>query len=485
MLKDFEAYFMPYPYMISKTQPYQHQADAVARYLTQDYGALFCEMGTGKTKIMLDILQNSPEESGVLVAAPNGLHLNWYYKEIPTHISEEAIPHYAAYCWKGRPTSKKAKKAWEAFLTCDAPYKFFLINVEALRTAAGYDHAYAFLRSLDHSSFVIDESTCIKNPKAAQTKACMKLSALATRRWILNGTPITQGPMDLFSQCKFLHKDSIPYKTYTAFKGTFAIEQVMTMGPRSFRKIVGYQQLERLTREISHFSLKLDKKDCLDLPEKVWTEHIVEPTPEQTKAYAEMKNLCLTQMESGEISSTTTALTKILRLHQILTGFITDDEGNIHHLPNNRISALKQLAESGQPLVIFCAYRANIDQIKDTLGAETCAEYHGGSTKEQRTQAVSDFQEGRKQFFLATSAGAKGITLTRASTTVYYSCNYSLETRLQSQDRIHRIGQRSSCTYVDLVTPGTIDSMILEKLNAKKDLSDSVLDDLKNMIVEA
>ena len=419
------------------------------------------------------------------MTAPNGLHLNWHYKEVPTHVSPEALPGYLSYCWKGPPKSKKGKALWTKFLEVKDGFKFLFINVEALRTKNGFEHAQAFLKSLKHTHFVVDESTCIKNPKAAQTKACMKLGDMADRRWILNGTPITQGPMDLYSQCKFLSKDTIPYKTYTAFKGTFAIEQVMTMGPRSFRKIVGYQQLERLTKEISHFSLKLDKDDCLDLPEKVWSERIVELTPEQQVAYKQMKDLCLAQLESGEISSTTTALTKILRLHQILTGFLTDDDGNIHYIPNNRISALEQLAATGTPLVIFCAYRENIRAIREALGADKCAEYHGGSTKDERTQAVADFQEGNKQFFLGTSAAAKGITLTRSSTTVYYSCNYSLETRLQSQDRIHRIGQTNRCTYIDLVTPGTIDSMILEKLAQKKDLSDLVLDDLKEIVKSA
>lgn len=461
--------------------PYEHQLQAYRRFKKETYGALFCEMGTGKSRIILDVVQNGPPSS-TLIAAPNGLHLNWFHSEMPKHV----VIDYEAYCWKGKPTSKKAKAELEAFMGSDVPYKFFLINVEALRTKTGFEPSEAFLKAHDTTNFIIDESTCIKNPKAIQTKNCLKLAKLADRRWILNGTPITQGPLDLFSQCKFLGKDTIPYSSYTAFKAQFAIETVMTMQNRSFRKITGYRQLDRLTNEIRPFSLLLKKKDCLDLPEKTFTTEVIDLTIEQQRVYTDIKDLCMTQLASGEIVSTTIALTKLVKLHQILTGFVIDDEGNVTDLPNNRINRLLQIAETKKPLVVFCAYRHNVQQVTRALanafGDEKVVSYYGDTTRTERTNAVQRFQDGEADFFIGTSAAAKGLTLHRADTMVYYSNTYSLETRLQSQDRIHRIGQKNECTYIDLVTPNSIDQMILGALHNKKDLASTVLDDLVDVL---
>lgn len=467
--------------MISKLPPFQHQIDSFNRFHGKEYGALFLTMGLGKTRIVLDLIQND-QTSGALVTAPNGLHLNWEAIEIPKHVACETN----VYCWKGTPKSQKALHEIEYFLErCKSANElhFFLINIEALRTVAGFKWASEFQEAVGHHHMVIDESTCIKNPKAQVTKATMKLGAKASKRWILNGTPVTQGPLDLFSQCKFLSKDSIPYRSYTAFKATFAEEQLITMQNRSFRKIVGYRNIERLTSEIDPFSLRLEKEDCLDLPSKTFITRHVEMTPEQLKAYAQMKNLCMAQLESGEIASVTMALTKLLRLHQITTGFFTDDEGNTTLLKNNRIQALLDVAETTKKLVIFCAYKENVMQatraLAEMFGDKSVVTYTGATGKDERTSAVAEFQNNEEvRFFIGTSAAAKGLTLHAASTMVYYSCNYSLETRLQSQDRIHRIGQENKCTYVDLVSPSTVDEKILEAIIAKREIAKSVLDDL-------
>ena len=258
------------------------------------------------------------------------------------------------------------------------------------------------------------------------------------------------------------------------------------MQNRSFRKIIGHQQLDRLAAEISPFSLRLLKEECLDLPEKVFVKHVVEMTKEQSQAHEQLKNLCMTQLESGEIVSVQLALTKLMKLHHILTGFIKDDDGVVHPLPNNRANAVLQIAESSQPLVIFCAYRENVRMVAEALrtqyGADSVVEYTGGTTGPDRTRAVERFQKGEAQFFIGTSAAAKGLTLHAASHMVYFSNNFSLETRLQSQDRIHRIGQSKKCTYTDIVIPGSADMHILERLLQKKELSDTVLDDIKSLL---
>lgn len=469
--------------MIYKTKPFQHQEDAVRRFVDSPYGALLCEMGTGKTKIVLDIVQNSKDNIDVVVVAPNGLHHNWFVNEIPTHFAKEAD----VFCWKGPIKTQKRKKEFARFVNNPQKTRIFLINVEALRTTAGYTTCDQFLdSSTSECHMIVDESTCIKNPKALQTKRVLKLSEKTNRRWILNGTPITQSPLDLFSQCRFLSKDAIPYNTYTAFKHAFAIETVMTMGSRAFRKVIGYQNLEQLTKILEPFSLRIEKKDCLDLPDKTFVKQAVELHPKQERVYNSMKNDCLALLEGGELVTSTLALTKIVKLHQILTGFVTDDEGTEHPIDNNRIAALMQIAETTKPLVVFCAYKFNVVQIKKELEKQfpdsKVVSYTGDDSNSVRNEGVRQFQNGEADFFLATSAAAKGLTLHRASTMVYYSNNYSLETRLQSQDRIHRIGQNNKCTYIDLVVPKTVDEGILSRLKEKKELSSMVLDDLIEII---
>lgn len=469
--------------MIYKTKPFKHQEDAVRRFKDAPYGALFCEMGTGKTKMVLDIIQNSEEIVDVVVIAPNGLHHNWVINEIPTHFAKDV----EMFCWKGPIKTKKARQEFARFIKPVDKCRIFLINVEALRTATGFETTNKFLDSTRHEvHMIVDESTCIKNPKAMQTKRVLKLSEKANCKWVLNGTPITQSPLDLFSQCKFLHPRALPYPTYTAFKHAFAVETTMTMGSRSFRKVIGYQNLDTLTKLLEPFSLRIEKKDCLDLPDKTFTRVAVEMTAEQRRIYKTMKDDCLALLDSGSLVTTTLALTRIVKLHQIITGFVTDDEGTEHPIDNNRIAALMQIAETTKPLVVFCAYRHNVRSVCEALaeeyGADKVVAFSGNESSNQRNEAIRRFQEGEADFFIGTSAAAKGLTLHRASTMVYYSNNYSLETRLQSQDRIHRIGQDSKCTYIDLVVPQTVDDAILKRLEQKKELSSMVLDDLIEII---
>lgn len=469
--------------MIYKTKPFLHQKNAVERFVDKEYGALFCEMGTGKTKIILDVIQNAGLINDVVVIAPNGLHHNWATNEIPRHFSKDVD----VFCWSGPIKSKKKKLEFNGFLNKDTKTRMLLINIEALRTSAGYETTDKFLNSsIRTKHIIIDESTCIKNPKAIQTKKVLKLAEKANCRWILNGTPITQGPLDLFSQCRFLSKDALPFTTYTAFKHKFAIETTMSMGQRSFKKIIGYQNVEELTKLLEPFSLRLEKKDCLDLPDKVFSTISVELEPEQEQMYQRMKNDCIIELESGNIVTATMALTQLIKLHQILTGFVVTDDGETISLKNNRVRMLLQIAETSGPLVIFCAYKQNVKQLAEALslkyGQDSVVVYSGDTPSNKRSEAVERFQSGNAQFFIGTSAAAKGLTLHRASTMVYYSNNYSLETRLQSQDRIHRIGQSNKCTYIDLVVNNSLDEIILKRLMQKKELSSMVLDDLIEII---
>jgi SNF2 family DNA or RNA helicase len=446
------------------------------------------EQGTGKTKIIIDNashLYSQNDISAVVVLAPNGVHSNWVYNEIPTHSAVK----YEAFEWKSNKGIKWTKKLNE-FLTKtqEGTLKYLCLNIEAIRMKRCLTMLTKFMQQFT-TLCVIDESTVIKNPKALQTKSAFQLANLAKYRRILTGTPITQSPLDMFAQAKFLHPEALGERfTWTAFKNTYAQEEVVTMGARSFRKIKGYKNIPDLTSRLNRFSVRILKKDCLDLPDKIYQNVYVDMTKEQQRLYDEMKQSAITQIESGEVTSVTSALTLLMKLQQIVSGFIKDDNDQIHHINNNRLGALlSQCGESGK-YVVFCHFRENVRQIADLLGQTygkgSVVSYFGGVSTDDRTEAVRRFaDDDGVRFFISSSAGARGLTLTRAFTTIYYSQGYNLETRLQSEDRIHRIGQSEACVYLDLVTRGTTDEMITTALKNKQDLANLVLDDIKKVLI--
>lgn len=352
------------------------------------------------------------------------------------------------------------------------------MNIEALRTEAFWDalDLFTFRKFLA----VVDESTIIKNPKAAQTKAAFRLAKSAAYTRVLTGTPITQSPLDLWAQCRFLDESALPYPSFTAFKHQFAIEETVYLGPNrpQFQKIVGYRNQKELSNLIEPFTYRVLKKDCLDLPEKLYQVRYVELTPEQKRVYKDLTKQCVAMIDPGMVS-VTTALTLMLRLHQVVLGYVPLDDGNIQPIPHNRIKALTELVEETPgKTIVFCRFLEDVNQVRDALlplnEGSVC--YSGEVSADDRTLAIQRFQESPDcRFFIATDAAARGLTLTAATHVVYYSQGFSLETRLQSEDRAHRIGQRNNVLYTDLVAQGTVDERVITALKSKLDLANSVL----------
>jgi SNF2 family DNA or RNA helicase len=308
---------------------------------------------------------------------------------------------------------------------------------------------------------------------------------MAKYRRILTGSPVTKSPMDLYSQCDLLNNRALGFNSFFAYQARYAIVQRRTMGHRSFQQITGYRRLDELNAKLDTFSNRILKEDCLDLPAKVYVRRNVELTPEQAKLYKQMKKLALAKMESGELATTQSVLTQIMRLQQICCGFLQPDDGEIEPVPNNRMSELMDVVDEVQgKAIIWASYTHDIQQIADALrdrfGAESVATYYGATPQEKRQEIVTRFQDkhGPLRFFVGQPrTGGYGITLTAANTVIYYSNSYDLEIRLQSEDRAHRIGQKNNVTYIDLVSPDTIDEKILQALRDKINLANEVLGD--------
>ena len=445
------------------------------------------EMGTGKSKVLIDtigILYGKGAINAVVIVAPKGVYRNWSTKEIPDHLPEYVDRHVAV--WSPAPRKQEKADLVKLFHTDLDKLKIFIINVEAFSTAKGVKFTENFI--FGHQVlFAVDESTTIKNPKASRTKAITKLAKNTKYRRILTGSPITQSPLDLYSQTEVLETNLLGYTSYYSFQNHYGEVVNRYFGGRTVRQVVGYRNLDELSQKLDSFSYRVLKSDCLDLPEKLYIRRDVTLTAEQKKLYAELKELAITELANQETVSVTNVLTQLLRLHQIVCGHIKSDDGTETPINNNRIDELIEvIAEMQGKIIIWANYRQNILEIVETLqglfGADAVASYFGDTTPDERERVIKQFQDPNSslRFFVGnTQTGGYGITLTEAQNVIYYSNNFDLEKRLQSEDRAHRIGQKNNVTYVDLVAKDTVDEKIVTALRNKLDLAQEVLGDDK------
>jgi SNF2 family DNA or RNA helicase len=467
-----------------KTEPFDHQRRALEDSWAADYYALFMEMGTGKSKVAIDtmgVLHKAKQINAALILAPKGVYDNWVQGEIPTHLPDDIKRSVVRWT---PSTSKTFQESMKALVYDDFDgIKIFVMNIEALSTPRGTQVAYAFLCKNPANIMIVDESTTIKNRKATRTKNILMLAKDAKYKRILTGSPVTKSPMDLFSQCSFLSPDALGFNSYYSFQNRYALVQKRTMGSRAFQEIVGYRRLDELNLKLDSFSNRILKEHCLDLPDKMYIRRDVALTDEQKRVYTQMKKLALAKLDNGELATTASVLTQIMRLQQICCGFLQPDEGEIQELENNRLKELMEVVDELQgKAIIWATYTHDIQQVssalRDRFGPEAVATYYGATPQDERQEIVNKFQdkESSLRFFVGQPrTGGYGITLTAANTMIYYSNSYDLEIRLQSEDRAHRIGQENKVTYIDLVSPRTIDEKILKALRGKINLAGKVL----------
>jgi SNF2 family DNA or RNA helicase len=448
------------------------------------------EMGTGKSKVLIDniaMLYDKGKINAALIVAPKGVYHNWERQELPIHMPAHVL--YQIITWSPVET-KKQQAALKKLFIHDEDLVIFLMNIEAFSTKKGMRIAEKFL--LAHSALMaIDESTTIKSPTASRTKSVLKLRVLAKYRRILTGAPVTKSPLDLYTQCFFLDPDLLDFSSYYTFKNRYAIMVDRNVGTHSFKHVMGYQRLDELNGKLNDFSYRVLKEDCLDLPEKVYMKRMITLTPEQKRMYGEMKKFALSELEGKKITATS-VLAQLVRLHQITCGHLTLDDGDIRTLKNNRIKELLDiLEEMDGKIIIWAVYRHDIKEITNVLseryGANAVESFFGDTLDRDRQDIIDRFQdrESDLRFFVGNpKTGGYGLTLTASHTVIYYSNSYDLETRLQSEDRAHRISQDKKVTYIDLITEGTVDELIVKNLRGKINLATKIMgEDLKKWLI--
>ena len=472
-----------------KTKPYAHQIKALELSWEKPYFAYFMEMGTGKSKVLIDniaMLYDAGKINGVLIISPKGVYKNWHDGEIPTHLPDHIDQ--TSVLWQAMINKKQQKELDKLFVPGEDLH-ILNMNVEALSTKKGVEFAAKFLRC-HRTMMAIDESTTIKNPDAKRSKHICSLGEYAPYKRILTGSPVTKSPLDLFKQCDFLKKELLGHTSYYTFRTRYAKMKTANFGGRSVQIVTGYQHLPELSEKLKAFSYRVLKEDCLDLPPKTFIKRLVTLTPDQKKLYLQMKNLALAQMD-GKMMTTATVMTQLMRLQQITCGHFTADDGTIKDLDSNRLPELMNVLEETEGKVVIWAHWQRdvnriIREISKKFGENSFVDYYGLTPMGDRQSNINKFQDlnSSVRFFVGTTqTGGYGITLTAASTMVYYSNGYDLEKRQQSEARIDRIGQKFPMTYIDIYCEDTVDARIVKALKKKVNIASQIMgEELKDWI---
>ena len=463
-----------------KTPPYKHQLTALEKSWNRETYAYFMEMGTGKTKVLIDnvaMLYDKGKIDGALIICPKGVMGTWRDQEIPAHLPTHIES--VSISWQSNITKSQSRLLGQLFKTGEELH-ILVMNVEALSTQKGSAFAKKFM--LSHKTLMaIDESTTIKNPKAKRTKNIIEMAKMAQYRRILTGSPVTKNPLDLYSQCEFLNEELLDFTSYYAFRNRYAEMKTLHIAGRSIQVVSHFKNLEELSEQLKTFSYRVLKEDCLDLPPKIYMKREIELSAEQQKVYKQMKEEALANLNGKQIT-TMTVLTQLMRLQQITCGHFVADDGTTQEIKSNRLNELMDILDEVEgKAIIWCHWQKDIQIIKQALtkkyGPRSVVDYYGLTPQAQRQKNKDAFQNDSKvRYFVGTpQTGGYGLTLTAANTVIYYSNGYDLEKRIQSEDRAHRIGQKKSVTYIDIMAEDTVDHKITKSLRKKINIASEVM----------
>lgn len=343
------------------------------------------------------------------------------------------------------------------------------------------------LQEYDADMIICDESQRIKTHDASQSKALHELGDQARYKLILSGTPVQNNAIDIFSQYRFLDA-SIFGKNFYQFRNRYAI-----MGGFSNRQIIGYKDLDGLIMKEHSIAFRITKEEAIDLPEQTFETRKVFFSKKEQELYNRIKRDSYAELDSGGQITATTVLTKLLRLQQLTGGFLVEDEATKpQQVSTAKMDALADIIEdyvigAGKKLVIFARFIAEVKAIIEMVGKKLPRNMkqvaiYGDIKKEDRGDIVKQFQEdpATTVFVGQIDTAGTGITLTAADTCVYYSKNFNYATYSQSLSRIHRIGQRNTCTYIDLEVDKTVDELISKSLGKKEDMAKTVVDNWRD-----
>ena len=358
-------------------------------------------MGTCKSKVLIcnaTTLYNQGKINGLLLIAPKGVYKNCYEDQIPTHLPDYI--NKKVVLWKSSDKTHEQTKKLNTLFQTGTEFHVLIMNVEAFSYDCGKEFARRFLDS-HNAIMAVDESTTIKTPTSNRTKNILKLRTLAKYRRILTGSPVTNSPLDLFSQCQFLGSWLLKTDSYYDFRSRYAEMRTINLGSHSTNIVVGYRNLGELSKLIEPFSMRVLKDDCLDLPPKTFMKRQITMTPQQEKIYKAMKKYAMAQLE-GKALTTNNVMVQLMRLHQILCGHFTADDGTIQDIPNHRVTELMEiLSEVEGKVVIWSHYQRDIEtRIKAIRKKydrdDMVVDYYGKTSMEDGQNTKKKYNEDEK-----------------------------------------------------------------------------------------
>jgi SNF2 family DNA or RNA helicase len=437
------------------------QEAAVKKLKPTRVGGLFMEMGTGKSRSIIEIVKTrSHKIDRVVWFCPVSLKATVYF-EILKHTDSNDI-----YIFDEKTTSENIPNA-----------RWIIVGIESISSSNRVTFA-AFNIVTDKTFVILDESSYIKGHKAKRTERIILLAEKAKYRFVLTGTPISQGVEDLFTQMKFLSPNILGYRSWYTFANNHLEYSKKYPG-----MIVAAHNTEYLASKIAPYVYQVTKEECMDLPGKKYKTKYFRMTEEQQKAYEAAKNEILLLIDLDDFKPYT-----IFRLYSVLQqiasgfwnrrlsspfGLSPDDKFKFLTFPDNRLDALfsviNQIPEN-EKVIIWAKFRYDIDRIVEAL--DDVAVFTGATPQKQRQAEVEKFR-GSARFFVSTqSCGGHGLTLNEAKHVIFFSNSFKYSERLQAEDRCHRIGQDHEVTYYDIIGPG-IDEKIWEALSRKENVADS------------
>jgi SNF2 family DNA or RNA helicase len=512
----------------SKREPRAKQAEALAWIRGRTTGALLMGRRVGKTKVIVDEWGKSVASCEIirygaqwcymrdlLIVAPGGVYRTWD-EAVDLDLDEGLLDHARILVWdSSRAGTRLFCDTQESFLVHDGP-RILIMNAEALSVKKGDKRARKLAAQFvgPGCTMVIDESVIIKNREANVSKFCCEtLGPRCGRRFILTGLVSPRDPLDVYAQFRFLDRRILP-ETFPVFRSKYAevnyvctlpdrvvdakYRQVLKHEPNPFLNRSGkcaeiieaggwvqcrpvikeWKNIEELGKRLDPWSFRARLEDCYDLPPSDYSFRDVEMTPQQARAYAEMRDLARIEFETQENAVTANqVVVQMLRLHQVLCGHTKLDDGRLVHLPENRTTSLLELLNDHEgKAIIWCAYGNDLTRVVDALineyGAGSVAVFYGGNLDVREDQEKAFKTNPCCRFMVATpDAGGRGRTWDGADLVVYYSQRNNLDHRLQSEDRAKNVGKTRSISYVDMRVPGTVEDKIIDALRKKMDLS--------------
>ena len=484
----------------TKLPPYAHQAKAVELMWDRTEFALLMAMRTGKTKTTLDDFGHKFVRDLVddlLIVAPAGVYRTWVgaiQEHVGPPLDENRL---RVHVWSAAQTGKGALRALDSFLNASAVSdrpRALIINVEALSSVKRAKEVALKFAGQRRCYGVIDESTAIKNVFSKRAQFCaLELAPKLAFRRILSGLISPQSPLDVYAQFAFLKPGLLGHTNYTTFKARYAIMDFQyvpgkadkdgVVRPRKVEHVVGYRFEDELHELMAPHSFRVRLEDCYDMKDPTYGFREVELTEEQERLYHELREYSTAELESQDYVTATIAMVKVLKLHQILCGFVTDENGELHSIEENRTKeVLRALSEYDGKAIIWCAYdpaiRKMAAMLQEAYGEGSVARFWGGNRATREEEEARFKADPRCRFMVATAAaGGRGRTWNMADLTIYHSNNSNLEHRSQSEERTKGVGKVKPVAYLDLkavTSKGeeTVDLKIIESLRKKWNMAD-------------